>query len=461
MIQERTYHQQADADWVRFEATTGRSYLIEAQSPPGSLADTTLDIYNRCDGPPTSGQSYTFSPHVRVQFVAPASETIYLSLTNHQPEVFGPQVNYRLSVLALPQEPLPGALILVAGRNRSNDPLQPNIHQVTDAVYALFRNHGYGDERIFYLATENRPGRDGHPTVNNLQAAITSWAADKVGSDRALTLFLVDHGTPELIYLDKPSYQWLAPAQLHQWLSQLEAARPGVRVNLIVEACNSGGFINAPHTASGPGRVVITSTSQDKLAWASNNGAVFSDHFLDTLGQGASLYSAFQTAAWAVQATGNPQEPWLDGNGNGIPNEPADQAEAARRGFAYAGTLLDDRWPPYIAQADPVGIDRAGRGRLRVEVRDDVRAQRVWALIYPPSYQPPEEQEDLVWENVASVNLFREGNTDWFGTSYPGFIEQGAYRVVYYAEDGEGLSARPLAVQASRAGAVYLPLIVR
>lgn len=241
--------------------------------------------------------------------------------------------------------------------------MQPNIHRVTDAVYTLFRSRGYDDDRILYLATESRPGRDGLATTANLQAAITTWAVDKVGPDWALTLYLMDHGTTDLIYLDKPSHQWVSPAQLHEWLGQLEIARPGVKINLIVEACNSGGFVDAPQTASGPGRVVITSTSPDKLAWASEAGAVFSDHFLGTLGQGATLHSAFQAAAWAVQQTGNLQEPWLDGNGNGVPNEPRDAAEAARRGFAYAGTLADDRWPPYIAQADPIRIDDAGRGQ--------------------------------------------------------------------------------------------------
>lgn len=446
---------------MRFDVAAGVEYLIEAQVPPGSLADVALEAHSRCDAPPIDEQDHTFSPGVRLKIEATAAGSIYLKLVNHQPEIFGPQVSYRLSVLALIAEPAPGALILVAGRNSSGDDLQPNIYRVTDAVYTLFRNHHYDDDRIYYLAAENRPGRDDPATVANLQAAITSWAVDRVGPDRALTLYLMDHGSHEIFYLDKPNREWVLPTQLDEWLDQLEAERPGVRINLIIEACNSGGFIDTPQTTSRLGRLVMASTSPDKLAWASNRGAVFSDHFLDTLGQGATLYSAFQAAAWAVQQTGNPQEPWLDSNGNGIPNEPADTEEAARRGFAYAGTLADDRWPPFIAQADPLRIDDTGRGQLRVEVRDDVRAERVWALIYPPSYQPPEEQEDLVQEQITSVNLVRERGTDWFSTTYPGFTERGAYRVVYYAEDGDDLAAQPLAVQTTPDRMVYLPLVVK
>ena len=134
MIQSHTFHTQADADWAQLEAITGREYLIEAQVPPGSPADVVLEIYNQCAGLPVATQDYTFSPGVRLAFESPTTGRIYLKLVNHQPEVAGPQVAYDLSVSALAEEPQPGALIVVAGRNRSGDPLQANIHQVTDAV---------------------------------------------------------------------------------------------------------------------------------------------------------------------------------------------------------------------------------------------------------------------------------------------------------------------------------------
>lgn len=90
-----------------------------------------------------------------------------------------------------------------------------------------------------------------------------------------------------------------------------------------------------------------------------------------------------------------------------------------------------------------------------------MRVQRVWALIYPPSYQPPQAQEDLVWETVTSVNLAREGLSDWYTATYPGFTERGAYRVVFYAEDGEELQAQPVALAINTGTQIYLPLVLR
>ncbi|MBK9233443.1 MAG: hypothetical protein IPO15_22015 [Anaerolineae bacterium] len=71
--------------------------------------------------------------------------------------------------------------------------------------------------------------------------------------------------------------EWVAPDEIDQWLMQLETAGPGVRVNVIIEACYSGSFIDPPHRLSKSGRVVIASTTNNDLAWSSADGAVFSD----------------------------------------------------------------------------------------------------------------------------------------------------------------------------------------
>jgi hypothetical protein len=55
----------------------------------------------------------------------------------------------------------------------------------------------------------------------------------------------------------------------------LEAAAPGVKVNVILEACQSGNFINkAPHMLSKPGRVVIASTGAYPVAYVSQSGDI-------------------------------------------------------------------------------------------------------------------------------------------------------------------------------------------
>jgi hypothetical protein len=468
-VQIHTFHDYADADWVIFAAAAGTTYLIEAQVPAGSPADVALGIRDQCAAPPLDGQDHAFSPGVRLEFQAPADGPLYLELLDHAPAVCGPQVAYHLSVRALDDAPTPGAVVLVAGKLRDGDHLQPNIHHVTNGVYRLFLAHGYDGERIHYLATDvtldpdndGTPDVDGLPTGANLQQAISGWAADKVGPDRALTLYLADHGGYDRFYLNRPA-QTVSPDDIDGWLDTLEVAAPGVGVNVIVEACHSGSFIDSAsaseliQTVSGPGRVVIASTGAHALAYASDDGAAFSDPFLQALGEDKSLYNSFQEARWAAQEAHPDQTPWLDDDGDGRPNDGEDGQEAARRGFAYAGTL-GESWPPYAASAG-AGEIQAATGVITAEVRDDGDVSSVWAMIYPPSYRPPTSGEELVQETVPTVTLSHVGD-GIYSCEYGGFTEAGPYRVVVYAVDEEGLMGRPRAVGAQHR--IYLPLILR
>jgi hypothetical protein len=461
-VHVHTFHDGADTDWVTFDATSGTTYQIEAHVPADAPTDVTLELYDQCGGPAQGGQD-SFGTDVRLQFQAPTSGPLYLKLLNGDPLVYGSQVVYHLSVRVLEDSASPGALVLVAGRIKSDDALQENIHFVTDSVYQLFLSRGYDADRIHYLATDsNLTGFDDQATVNNLEWAITSWALDKAGPGRPFTLYMMDHGDHDQLYLDKPSLEWVSPDEIDAWLGQLEAAKPGVPVNVVIEACHSGSFIAVQQTVSGPGRVVISSTGVWNLAYASSLGALFSDHFVAALEQGASLYAAFQTANWAVQKAQPYQTPWLDDDGNGVANETADGELAAQRGFEFAGTEAVEDWEPYVVQAiGPTGVEN-GYGVIRAQVRDDGRIRRVWAVIYPPSYDAPETGDELVREILPTVVLL-EQEEDWYGAMYSGFDEIGVYRVVVYAEDRDGWESQPFAIEVEigLGWAVYLPMVVR
>ena len=144
-------------------------------------------------------------------------------------------------VRALGDEPAPGALVLVAGRLEEHDPLQVNIHHVTDEVRRLFLTHGYDDDRIYYLATDfSLEGVDALPSAANLEAAITTWAVDKVGSDRAFTLYLMDHGYYDRFYLDGPRGEAVSPEEVAERLGVPKelVLREGVRLYLENELRN-------------------------------------------------------------------------------------------------------------------------------------------------------------------------------------------------------------------------------
>lgn len=459
-VQTHSFHELADQDWVAFYAQAGVIYSIEAQIPVDSSVDVALELYDRCGSLPGALQNHAFAPGVRLDYRSPINGPIYLKWTNHDPTVFGSVETYDLSVRAWEQESMAGAVVIVAGRLKLYDPVQGNINYVADQVYELFRDHGYNDDRILYLSTDlTTRGVDGSPTVDSLREAITLWAKDKVGPNLPLTLYLVDHGGNNRLYLDKVNGQWIQPGQLNAWLNELELSVPGTSVNVIIEACYSGSFVTLPKTVSKADRVVIASTSDADLAWTSQLGAVFSDHLLAGLDLGKSLYGAFREARWATRSVSSNQSPWLDDDGDSVANGDSDGSLAATRGFSYPGTMPNDSWPPYIAEVSQSVVVSEGFGTLEAHVLDDESVRRVWVVVHPPSYQMPESNEELVQEALPTAVLPSLGN-DQYAVSYPGFHEPGEYRLVFHAEDNDGREARPVSVMMHVGSAIYLPILV-
>ena len=64
-LQAHTFHDEADADWVKFEANQGITYTIEARVPPSSQADLALELYNACDDNELTSQDHHFAADVR------------------------------------------------------------------------------------------------------------------------------------------------------------------------------------------------------------------------------------------------------------------------------------------------------------------------------------------------------------------------------------------------------------
>ncbi|MEM7129105.1 MAG: hypothetical protein AAF702_22425 [Chloroflexota bacterium] len=478
-IQSYTFQQPNEEHWVKFDATAGTRYMIKATTPLTSTANVVIGLLDSCNDNSPNEQDNTFSPDVQLEFDAQTSTTYYIKLTNKDPSVAGPSVRYELYVrdLSIPST-ANSALILVAGATKNNDVVQPNIYKVTDLVRQTFLNHGYSDDNIYYLTpTDSNRGEDegvdGEANLTNLEQAITTWAAERVDATGSLTLYLMDHGSRDLLFLDKRTQQWVSPTQIDGWLDQLEAQYPGLKVNIIVEACYAGSFISATETTtdtvSSLNRVVMTSTGDRSLAWASaQGGARFSDRLLFELNRKATLYESFAKAQAEASAYHPSQTAWLDANGNGIPNEPADQSIASQRGFGISGSLPDD-WPPSVFSAEASQVETDAMKVLRADVRDDVGVKRVWAVIYSPRYIPPTESEALVRDaDAAEGAILTLGLTDadgdgMFSVTSNDFEEPGNYRVVFYAEDtlGQTSSPKTLNVVIDGQGAIFLPLVIQ
>lgn len=317
--------------------TAGITYAIEARVPATSSAEVLMDTYES-NGEDRTSHGLSLSGGTSLRFTLDASGRYFPRLHNQDPATYGTDVQYQLLIRAVQNSP--GAAIVVAGRLRLDDPLQSNVHNMSNAAYHLFWRHGYTKERLYCLATDPSLDGDGDgesdvddvPSDANLEYAITQWTADKVGPDRYLTVYLMDHGGHDCFYLDDPNGESLTPRELDGWLDELEAAVPSAKINVVVEASYAGSFIDPDETISKPGRVIIASTGAWQTAYASDEEAIFSDHFVAAPDQRQGLYAAFQTARSAVEvAHGDLQTPWLHDDGPGVANETEDGEESSAR----------------------------------------------------------------------------------------------------------------------------------
>lgn len=477
--QSRSFHEQGDTDWVAMDTVTGTHYLIDVRVPSGSRANVGLDLYQSCDTIYSSPYTnYTDTLGIRLNMRAPAQGPLYLKLYHEDGSVFGGDVNYTLSVRDLPATNSGNALIIVA----DNDPGQQRINQAAQVVNRHAMQYGgYQDGQIYRLYAPYT-GVYNDPLTKTLQLAISEWAKETVGQGGMLTLYITGNAEKGRIFLEKSSGQYVDAALLHTWLSELEAARPDIRINIVLDASYAGSFLSALRASSST-RVIIASTGADHVAWVSRTGTLFTDYFFQSLAQGGSFYTALHDAREAIekaapwsspgagvqlQAANSQQVPQLDDTGDGIADA-NDGALAKQRGLIAATSPSNQPAPPFIRQVPQPTIQQGvGTVQALVQHDTDAGALAVWAKIYPPSYRPaestgePGSDTSVPTTTLTLKSTFAATQDSWYEGTYT-FQDAGTYRVVVYAEDANNLLAQPseITVTVEQDNPVYLPFIQR
>ncbi|MEM7535329.1 MAG: fibronectin type III domain-containing protein [Chloroflexota bacterium] len=360
----------------------------------------------------------------------------------------------------------PGAVIIVAGHNETYG-LQTNIYNAANRAYRIFESAGFTDEDIQYLAPidqdADRDGVsdevDGRSNPAEVEAAITQWAMDKVGEDKPLFMYFIDHGFIERYCTNGCGENgYITSAQLDGWLRILETATGVDEVNIVFEACQSGSFIDrfegdVANSVSKVGRVVIASTGRENNAYASADGAYFSDAFFSCVVDSNSLKTCYDQGVSAVRTSGTAQTPWLDDNGDGIADSKDGSIAETRYIMRFFGGVR-----PEILET---GVEVEGTsGQLSAMVEDGVEeVEAVWAAVYPPSFSEP--NFTTLNLNVPILRLEPDpDNPEMYRSDYPnGFVEEGNYRTVFYAQDRLGIHALPR--QEGDLFRIFLPVVSR
>ncbi len=269
-------------------------------------------------------------------------------------------------------KPLGMAIIVAGGGNSPANILWNATNGISGYVYQVIKALGIPDNvnleeqtnRIFYLHPDANndvdedgiPDTDALPTTINLQKAIEDWALNLINTDNELstvttplTIYMIGPGEKEIFNINENEV--IRSTDLDLWLDNLfinlqrkHPLNPPKRfpVNIIIESPQAGSFIDdlkIERNGVGLGRIVITSTDECKTnneecntgkTNISGDGLTsFSGKFFYGIKVGKSITTSWSEANITTREIFDNQNPQIDDNGDGIPNEIDDGIEGS------------------------------------------------------------------------------------------------------------------------------------
>ncbi|MFH0909887.1 MAG: choice-of-anchor D domain-containing protein, partial [bacterium] len=322
-----------------------------------------------------------------------------------------------------------GKAVMIAGTKGGEDPLWPATDYLANNAYNILLYRGYGKENVQYLSKDPSRDIDGDgvaddidliATMANAQTTFTNW----VGNANKLFVYLVDHGGNSGTngYFRLNGGETLTGPVLDGWLDAIQNAYT-TEVTVVLDFCNAQVLANELMYTGVAQRIVIASSGTNEPAYFLANGLVsFSDAFFGGVLMGQDVYTAYEQAQEAM--------------------ETYQQAAYADNGSGQEGTnvLLGSS---FVAGKDLPQIGLVcGRQALiggttaALWARDVVSGypvERVWCLVVPPGHNPTNAADPV--QNISELELTYSAESGRYEGSHDGFAEEGAYKIIYYAQD--------------------------
>lgn len=466
-----------DEDWMHIYNRSSQSYILVA-TPERRDTVLHLELYENCGTAALTTVHAIAGQSAVLHWMSNVTNTNFVRVTaiNSTPTTSAMQTPFAYQ-LSVREEITTGLAILVAGRLADAPANQTAIDQTVDHVYQKLQQHGYAPGQIQYL------GRNPDVTLQALQTAIQGWAvaqqkAAPNGTQMPILIYLAGRGAIDRFYINET--ESITPALLNLWLANLEAQAPNQPVILMLEARNAGSFIATGQTVSdtitlsGPNRVLIATTSTQGHAWRTSHGLLFSDAYWTNLAMGQTVQQSFWSAQQAVVEAGYfcqntqvwCQEPWLDDNGDAVPN-PTFAADLA----SYLGLPSPSPQPPPHIQAVATAWNEATQ-TVSIEAQllvSDPETQ-VEAHFIPLPYQPviaeaeafpPLQHPILILKRTEEAPIESTAQLHTYRGTYVIPSQGAGLWVSVYAWDSAGLAALPFGVQFQNKFSLYLPIVSR
>ncbi|MCP4702596.1 MAG: PKD domain-containing protein [Gammaproteobacteria bacterium] len=390
-----------------------------------------------------TGENVTFT------FDEPGEYTVELEVMDD----LGSRGSLSSSLSMLPESP--GRAILIAGGEMwEKDSLSAYSNDFVQRMYRLLLQRGFSDEDILYM-NPHPPDidLDGYPELErqdfdffdssvlfdghetDLKAAFAE-VAEYLRPGQQFILYAHSHA--RFAYLDiRPSYKLSIP-HLRELLDSLPSAMGQI---VILDSCYSGYFATE---LAAPGRIVISSTDDSSQVWNTEHLS-FSDKFINALRRGESLGLAFDFARQelqnAVRFAG--QVPWLEDDGDGLPNIGDGQAaDGLYANGIYLGreTPVSSN-PPEIIQVHPrAALDGTGAAAvLWVKTSPSADAIRgVRAILLSPNVRAREYKGRKTVFARLETELVYNPALDRYESEYTAFCTDGDWEIWYQAQDNTG-----------------------
>jgi len=321
------------------------------------------------------------------------------------------------------------AIVVLGGGDKIENPDWNKFNAVAEYVYKTLLKRKLKPDDIYFLSTEKdiTKGCDDRTSFEVLESAITNWAKGRVDQHTPLYIYLLSHNRDDKFLLDIQDGKniVLTAEQLDKWLDQLPE---DTKVTVIIEACYSGNFIK---TLTARNRTIITSAVHEEKAYLRPNKDSFSKFFFDFIYRNKDIGTAFAETIDLMEniPTFASQNPQLDADWDGIPNEPDDFDELAKVYIPKDTPSLADEME--ILNVTPAQTLSEGKESATIQARVKYANEEtlVTAAIFSPEFAPEKDEPIIV--------IFTPVNGELYEFTYNDFNKTGRYVIQINADNPE------------------------
>jgi len=335
-----------------------------------------------------------------------------------------------------------GQALIVAGGGISSNTLWSTTEYLANRFYKMLRNRRFTHDLIHYISphiADYDTDGDGEydifvdditPEVSDIQNYLESLypegTSSLVDQNKPLIIYFVDHGGANSFKVSNGEI--LKASHLDAWLDDLQENTP-CQVQIIIEACHSGTFVDDLAPTGTQERIIITSTGEGFSNYDQVGIQSFSQYFINHISQGDSLGNSYLKTSDKLRNLRLflGQLPVLEDNQGGI---------LARSAYIGGTFMVGDVMPEIIDHTPNQAIDAASF-TLYARVSDVEGMDHVWATIMPPGFEPPRVTEDFETPIISldTVELSETAEAEHYTGTYTDFAINGIYVVTLYAMD--------------------------